>query len=202
MSHDPEEQNTWDFPDVNSEGGVENTHDFQEGYATEENVSVKTDKDPEIPAEAEPTEYEIKLKEVEILKHDCDVKLRYLGTLINKIESMDIVLDNDLIQIMQDIIQKVIKKIIHKELQTDPALLPSLILELKKLVPEQKKALISVMVSDADYATIKDAFSDAGFSLMPQADLAAGDIIVKSNAAEVRAILNDRIDQLLRPEHD
>lgn len=143
--------------------------------------------------------------EIENLKLEYERKLAYLNTLIKKLETPLSIFDDEFIGLMEEIIKKAVKKIICKDLATDQGIMLNIIAELKSAIQAQD-GIIHIYLSEIDYQNLlKDAcvVDDSGSTIIKMdAALSQGDIIIKSNFSEVRAILTERIDQILNANPD
>ena len=137
------------------------------------------------------------LAELENIKNEYKQKIELMTNIVTKLEEPLARLDDELIELMQEIIKKSVKKIILKEIKSDSKLISKMIKELTALIRNQN-GLITVYLSEADYKRLKgEKNKKTSFLFIVDPSLMEGDIIVKSNHAEVRAILNNRINQLL-----
>ena len=166
-----------------------NIHDFNKKI----NQVAEMEKSGEKPApKADPNEF---------LKVSYEKKLLTVNRLITKLNDTVSIMDNELYEIIQDIIQKTVKKIISREIASDPKLIRKMIAELKAVVADQN-GLVNVFISEADYKRINEENKEAALAVSVQEDLAEGDIVIKCNSTEIRALLEERIEHLLQAEDD
>ena len=135
--------------------------------------------------------------ELEILKCEYSEKLNLVNQILTKFENPMLVFDAELAQILQDIIKKIVKNIIHKEIKKTPNLLNGMIEEIEKLI-HQENGLVTVSLSETDYKRFVFDNKLPNASIHINSKLRGGDIIVKSNFTEVRAILNARLDRIIK----
>ncbi len=193
----------WSFPSVesvidNNEQLVrikENTDDDEDD--DDDNEKIKKEINDE-----KLSEIILQKEELNQLKIDYRNKIALTENILKQLESSISLVDDELIEIIQDIIKKSIKKLIFKEIAADPQLINKIITELKKLIQAQD-GLINVYLSEKDYQKI-EATDNSNPSLMFNVDpsLAEGDIVIKTNSTEIRAVLDERIEQLMRNPYD
>ena len=140
-------------------------------------------------------------QELQNLKEEYEKKIESINRIIEKLQDPSLIFDNDLIELLEDIIKSSVKKIIFRELQSDPGLIRNIITELTSLVSDEK-SVVTVYVSEQDNQRLfaeknKSRKTKTAPVVMVSSDLNEGDVIVKSNFKEIRAILNDRINQIL-----
>lgn len=135
------------------------------------------------------------------VKKEYEEKISHLNELLAKLKNPISILDEEIIDLMQDIVKKVVKKIIHHEVSQDPHLIKEMIEELCGALDE-KNGMVEVAISSDDYANMIDEEFKESLQLHQLDSLKSGDIIIKSNFTEIRALLNDRIEQLVRVQHD
>lgn len=152
--------------------------------------------EPEVD-ENEIIEYQV----LDKLKVDVESRIELLGQIVNQLKKPVSLINEELIELLQDIIKKIVKKIIFKEVTTDTAILPNMINELKSLI-DTKNGMTSVFLSPQDYNHLEADKHFASGLIEIDHSLSVGDIIIKSNYAEVRALLDERIEQVIRIEND
>ncbi len=203
MYHDETQQmNDWSFPEID----VPPLPTFDmEGEAETESDNAKVirqaDEAAEKAASVNQSINAAALIELDNLKREYEARINILNNLLNKLKNPTSILDEELIELIQDIVRKIAKKIICREIETDKTLLPQMINELKALI-DAKNGILSINLSQADYARLEAEQNQLSNLMSVDSNLQVGDIIVKSNFAEVRAVLNDRIEQLIRIQHD
>jgi len=135
--------------------------------------------------------------EAENLKNDYQKKLILLNTMIAKLENPLAILDTETLDWVQYIIKNAVKKIIYKELDVDPKWINKIIHELSGLIQSQNGP-VTVYVSEIDYKKINTDNASPTINLLKIDDsLIEGDVIVKSQFTEIRAVITERIDQIL-----
>jgi len=139
--------------------------------------------------------------ELDNLKREYESKIVILDNLLNKLKNPTSILDEELTELIQDIIRKIAKNIICREIEADKHLLPQMINELKALI-DAKNGILSIYMSPSDFARLDSEKNNLSGLTNVDNELGTGDIIIKSNFAEVRALLNERIEQLIRIQHD
>lgn len=140
-------------------------------------------------------------KELNKLKFEYENKIETLNTLLNELQNPAASINDELIEIMQTIIKKSIKLLISKEINLDPNLTKSIITELKKLIKD-KNGTIHVSVSEIDHQRLDSEKISADTLLTIDNSLKEGDVIIKSKSSEIRALLDERIEQMIKAQHD
>lgn len=152
--------------------------------------------------EDEKSEIEIKLRkmqdEVDELKLEYQSKLQVVNSIIEKCKQPLLEIDADLIDLVNFLINKTVRKIIHKEIQSDPKIIKKIIKELCDLM-QNKNGVMTVFVSEKDFNKMhgEDLELIPSIFIKSSDKLNEGDVIVKSNFCEIRAILNERINKLI-----
>lgn len=209
----PTELSEWTFPSVDAGNSVEvdlssafvpDVQEIKGGENSEwpeiDTGSGEVKEEPKLhpePKEAEVIHYQV----LDKLKLECEARLDTLDKMINKLKSPASLLGDELIELVEDIIRKVVKKIIFKEISTDNTVLPNMINELKSLI-DTKNGMTAVYLSAQDYQLLEEDKKQAMGLIEVDAALSSGDIVIKSNYAEVRALLNERMDQVIRIENE
>lgn len=139
--------------------------------------------------------------ELEDLKIQYEKKIDVANELIIELKNSLSMIDLDLINIIQEIIKKTVKKIILKEFEMDSNLITHLVTELQKYI-QSKEGYINVYLSEKDYQrfTVEEGQSLLNVSI--DHSLREGDIVLKSKSTEVRAILDESIDLLLKAHYE
>jgi flagellar biosynthesis/type III secretory pathway protein FliH len=194
------DNDNWSFPDVDFDDTVidELATFSEEFHFITGDLELTESNEPKLSAEV--LAHQSAENEIHELKSSYENKLKIVNNLIERIQHSVAVIDTEIINMIQDIINKVSKKIIHREIQTDSDLITKMIDELKAIVPVQN-SMINVCLSPYDYQQLCDDNQNPLLTMTQYESLAVGDIIIKTNTTEIRAILNDRIDQLLEVEH-
>lgn len=139
--------------------------------------------------------------EIDRLRMQFNNQVDLINKLVTKLKNPVSIIDEEIVELMQDIIKKLTKRIVIKEMTADASTIEHMIKELRNLI-DAKNGLIAVHLSSNDHANLQKLQSD--FTQIARIDntLTDGDIIIKSNFGEVRALLNERIEQLIRVDHD
>lgn len=135
------------------------------------------------------------------LKMDYESRIEMVNNIINQLKAPVSLINEELIELLQDIIKKIVKKIIYKEISTDLTVLPNMINELKSLI-DTKNGMTSVFLSEKDYQRLEADKNHPSQLIEIDHTLSSGDIMIKSNYAEVRALLDERIEQITRIENE
>lgn len=193
----------WSFPDVNIPG--ETNQEFNPIMEQLDKIinpeEEKKNSEEKKMFEAERLEIENLKKQYEMLKDEYEAKLQMVSQIVEKLKTPMVIIDDEIVVIMNDIIRQSIKKIIHKELNTDPQLILNIVNELKSYLQNQKQ-IMNIYLSENDFKKLDIEKNNLQEIISINNELSDGDIIIKSNATEIRAILNDMIDKLVRVEHD
>jgi len=200
---DAQQMNDWFFPEMDVPSLPAFTVEGEGEAGENTNVQVKkaADEAAEKIASANQSIHAAALIELDNLKREYEARINILDNLLNKLKNPTSILDEELIELIQDIVRKIARKIICREIEMDKTLLPQMINELKTLI-DTKNGILSINLSQADYARLEAEQNQLSNLMSVDSNLQMGDIIVKSNFAEVRAGLNDRIEQLIRIQHD
>lgn len=188
----------WAFPEVEvpvveSEGNVPAVAN-EEKMPTEEELAAQAIQEEEAKA------LEMQVNDFEKVKAEYEEKIAIMHAVMNKLKYPMSIIDDELIEIMLEIIRKSVSKIIHKEIQQDPSLMQKMITELMDLV-KTKDGMVTIYTSAQDYQFLNNE-SNQQLSLMNIDEaLKPGDVIIKSNSSEVRAMLDERIENLLRIQY-
>lgn len=203
-----EKLSEWSFPNVDIVKPI--FDDFNYGDASFANLITEEDTLP-LQAKSDPLHNEnqakydeevIKLRtELEDLKLQYEKKIDVANELIIELKNSLSVIDLDLIQLIQDIIKKTVKKIIRKEFEMDPDLISHLVNELQKYL-QSKEGLINVYLSEKDYERFTVDENQSLLNVSIDHSLSEGDIVVKSKSTEVRALLDEAIDLLLKAHYE
>jgi len=142
-------------------------------------------------------------RELELQQKEMDLQSKYnlINNILTKMQDPLTFFDDQLIHIIQDIIKKVIIKIIHKEITTDPTLIVKMVDGLKSLI-NTHDGLINLNLSEEDYKALQNISSNTNQSIHVDKNLTSGDIVIKTNDTEIRALLNERIDLLMGTLHE
>lgn len=193
----------WSFPDVNIV--VEVNEEFNPIMKQLEKIinpaeEKKMEEEKQI-KDAERIEIENLKNQYETLKNEYEVKLQAMSIVVEKLKKPMAMIDEEIVEIINDIIKQSLKKIIYKELNHDPELILNIIEELKTFI-QNKNQIVNIYLSETDYRRLDVEKNNLQDILTINAELNEGDVIIKSNSTEIRAILSDMIDKLIRMEHD
>lgn len=179
-----EEVNEWFFPKMEVKRESEKLLD-----------EIRKQDQPKPPVKSEEQiKLEQDLAELDRQKQACQQQYNLLTSILTKLNEPLAVIDDSLIDLFTDIIKGAIKNIINKEIKANPALLTKMVDDLKELLHD-KGGLINLFLSESD----AKQFQYEGSDLMVKTDpeLRSGDIVIKSNYAEIRMLLSERLDKML-----
>lgn len=142
-----------------------------------------------------------KMAHLEDLKKDFLNKIAILNKIFEELKNSPISIDEETIALIESVVKKSVKKLIHKEMQNDDSILPQMIGHLKSLI-EEKSNVLNIYVSHDDYQHIMEGNLLPNDSLSINPSLNSGDIVIKSNFTEISAILDERIEALIKVNHD
>jgi flagellar biosynthesis/type III secretory pathway protein FliH len=199
-----EEISEWSFPEVD-----ELTTDSQDDMFIEEvHGSDDIDFSDDIQQEVIPevnivgqTEADKIHEELFLLKIDYEKKIETISRILDKLHNPLANIDHDIVVLIQDMIKKIAQRIIHKEIILDAANIKIMIDDLQHLI-QGKNGLTNVYVSQADFDRIDGAGPHLDLMVQVDSALSDGDVIIKSNTSEVRGILSERIELLMKAEND
>lgn len=204
--------NEWSYPEVDRDFNPEvktqdafnftvqdNSINENEALVPQNNAQVNNNTNPAAKSievnEIDPNE--VIRNELNQLKTVYEENLNFLHDLLTKLKTPLSMIDEEVIVLVQDIIKKVVKKIIGKEIATDSSLLVTMINELKATIDNQN-GLLHIFISEQDKQKLLTENSTLAADFSVANDLHPGDIIIKSNTSEIRALLSERIEQLMR----
>lgn len=144
---------------------------------------------------------ELARQEIENLKIEYLIKIQLINNILKKVENPVSILDDEFIDIIQDLIKKAVKNIIHKEIKSNSKIMTKMIAELKSSI-KSKDGMLSVSLSENDYKRLNEKENRPSMQITVNPVLQDGDVIIKSNSTEIRAILNDRIDALFKVKNE
>jgi flagellar biosynthesis/type III secretory pathway protein FliH len=205
-----EESFDWIFPELETETSSEEDHELTVAREELEKSSIHKESNEEdneeVNKEEDSHEYTnevslINAIEIENIKTEYHEKIGVINTIIEKLKYPMSIIDDQLIEMVIDIIKKVVMKIIHKEIQGDPSIINNMIKELTSIV-NAKDGMVSIYLSQDDYQHLTKTEGMQEKTVSVDNTLKKGDIIVKSNFSEVRALMNERIDHLLRIQYE
>ena len=139
--------------------------------------------------------------EAEQLKQSYEQKIQNLQAILQKIAKPLEVLDDEIADLLETIIKRAVKKLIAKEITLDNKVMPQLIDQLKAMLPTEQ-AIIAIEISAQDHAELQNNEKFKDLPIVINNDLNQGDAIVKTKFAEVRAIIDERIEQLLKVQNE
>lgn len=222
MTKIPEaEQNNWSFPSMDMSDEASNEYDsstdifpeiegdFVKSSADEEDeddleakVPPKKEESKKVTnseLEALKAEYENK---IESIKKEYNQKIESVNRLLDELESPLSVFDNEIIDLIQFMIKKITKRIIYKEISADPEIIMNMINDLKQLLKSSADTIAEVYLSEEDFRKLDHQNNNPQLVIAKDDTLDEGDVIIKSNLNEIRAILTERIEQILGNKHD
>lgn len=140
--------------------------------------------------------FEQEKKELQNMADAYAMKMEILSNISKKLENPLMLLDDDLVDLIQEMLKKAVSKIINKEIKSDIKLVKSMIEELKASIPAQE-GIMTIYLSERDHKRIMTGDEPSeNYVIKANPSLNDGDIIIKSNKAEIKAILSDRIEKL------
>lgn len=190
-----DELSVWNFPDLK-----ELSHEDVNSLIVN-NVSIPKEEKFKIKeAEQENNENEqssVKQdNELENIKNEYNKKIELVNNLLVSLEKPLTLLDGELIELIQYIIAKSVKNIIYKEIKTDSKLMNKIVKELSSLI-DSKNGVVTIYLSEVDFNRLTEHDNSPSTIFKVNNSLSEGDIIIKSNFSEIRAVLNERINHLL-----
>lgn len=196
----------WNFPLISNEADTSDGHSI---YLDDSRIKLDLSVNQEVMNESVAL-YDQKInkqnhdKEQEknqLLQDELAKKIQLFSTVLDKLQQPLFILNEQLIELIEDVIKRITKKIIQKEIGEQKELLIQCINELMACI-KQTDGIVNVSISENDFQLIKNEseVDCAKFKIEPA--LSSGDFIIKSRFGEIRAILNERIEQLMRVEHN
>jgi flagellar assembly protein FliH len=174
-------QKDWIFPDMDNYKNPDEEYTRKLNQALREQVDIKN--------------------ELEKTKKSYEEKLTVVNELFQLVEDPVGEVSQEVLTLFHDILRKIAKKILLKEIEVDKSRLKVMVEEVRQLVKSQKD-MVTVCVSPKDAENFAEEKDKLKFRLTVDDTLATGDIMVKSQVSEIRAILSDRIDQLIKANYD
>ena len=204
---DPAES-VWSFPVLDLENELESEEMTDEELEAEANAVMQEGFNDNYAGEPENEERQVERRkdelakrEMELLREEYTKKIDFVNSLVKKLENPFKQFDNELIEITKSIIKKATKKLIHRELSLEPLLITEMVNELIVLVQE-KNSTLTVSVSGVDYNRIHSEHYQSSILFVIDNALTEGDIIIRSNVMEIRALIDEGIDRILGEKHD
>jgi flagellar biosynthesis/type III secretory pathway protein FliH len=193
----PEEIKIWAFPDFE----IEVSDNGANSYFMQSSVTVEV---PEEDKEAEKKEQNTSAMDaiaaltadLENLKKEYEKKLNIVNNLVQKFETPLLNMDQETVELIQYIIKKAAKNIIYKELTADTKLIKKIVKEIHELI-NARNGMVTAFLSEVDYNRLNETEESQSLIYKIDPSLTEGDVVLKSNHSEIRAILNDRINQIL-----
>jgi len=140
-------------------------------------------------------ENEAKKIELDNLKIEYEQKITILDNILNQLKTPLDTLDDEVIDMINAVIKKSIKNIIYKEIKLDQKILIEIINTLREQI-QKNDGMFDVYLSKEDADKLSKN-KDSKFSLKVDEKLLSGDLIIKSNTAEIRSVISERIDKIL-----
>lgn len=182
-----DEAESWQFPDVNFLSYAFTAEDEEEGEEDENEEAF--------------IENANQASALEILKNEYQTKVTFLNEIISRLKAPILNIDQSTIEIMEEIIKKLTMRLIKKELAAEPQQFRTMVDDLNKLISQQNETS-QVFVSKADYQNLINNEQNANLNLCIDESLTSGDVVIKSKYSELRAILTERVDQLMSLSHE
>ena len=184
-----EEIQEWKFPQIDISRHEE---DLIESVKENENEFDNQDEDDHAMIERQKQE----VLELERQKEELKNKIAIIDKISDQLKDPLHFVNEDLIDLIQIVIKKAVKNIISKEIKSDSSLINKMIDGLKELIQE-KNGMINVFMSEIDFKRFNHDETDNMIFVKSDGSLSEGDLIVKSNHAEIRAILTERLDKMI-----
>jgi flagellar biosynthesis/type III secretory pathway protein FliH len=197
----PKDSYEWTFPDMKSELDNADT-DLLGAYSAnnEDNDNVYNSTNEKEKKESQSADEESLHQEIKALKTDYEEKSAVFKNLFSQLQKTRQNFDNELIALIEDIIKKIVKKIIYKEISVDPGIMNEVINQLTLLI-QPTSGIVTVFMSESDYKQLYEADNTISNAVCVDNSLSRGDVILKSNFTELKAILNERLDQIIGVEN-
>lgn len=181
----------WQFPDV------------QEIRNEEAIVSEVIDEETQLQKQLAAESQQIAAERLQLAEtqQQLDEKLAYLESILEKIKNPLAMLNTDINEMMLIIIKRMTYRILQREISLNATDVQTMLDDLKNHLSNDNST-VRMEVSSVDFqqlATLTTIHKDL---LVENANLQRGDIIIKTNHAELNARLTQRIDELLRLQHD
>lgn len=144
---------------------------------------------------------EDEFNKLNLLRNEYETKIKLINNIFVKVTEISNHLDAEVINILDGIIRSSVKKIILREISFDSKIIADMIDALKSLLDHDQEYL-TIHVSPTDYLSLSSDDTDNVKNLKEDKSLNSGDIIVKSKYGEVRAIIDERINELIRISND
>lgn len=141
-------------------------------------------------------------EQLENLQSEYKKKIETVNQLITKLQNPLLVFDKEITELLEHIIKTAVKKIVIREIKTDHHVIHKMIEGLLTLSHEQKN-IVTVYLAETDYEQLQKVQNESlspenmTLSIKSDAALKEGDVVIKSDFSEIRALLVDRINQLM-----
>jgi hypothetical protein len=139
--------------------------------------------------------------ELNLIKLEYEKKLELLNQVTQKLENPLAIINEQMIETVHFIIKKCVRCLIYKEIKSDPKLINRISKEVSELITAED-GMISIQISEADYSRLSDSIDNSKWIYKVNPDLSEGDVIVQTKYAEVRAILNTRLNQMIGTKYE
>jgi flagellar biosynthesis/type III secretory pathway protein FliH len=194
-----ETSNGWAFPDLNS---IMDDANFSEKESRAPELDEKDKRLLELEACLTAKNQEIVqlTNELTKLNEAKSEEADRLIALTQSIHNIIPLIKTEIIHLVSDMVGKISHKVIQREVTTNQQLMMDLI---HAYVLELGKAeLIQIEVSPSDYEKMKQLPFDTKAKWQVNAELQPGDILVTSEIAGIRLVLNDLINRMVSEHHE
>jgi flagellar biosynthesis/type III secretory pathway protein FliH len=178
----------WDFPELPDPMGH---------LVPNNNMDISSFSDEDEEAEDEKAKLE---QELASLKAEYEHKIQLLNNMMHEIKSMGDLFDQEMIQVMQLLIKKICKKIIIKEVTNDADVLCQMIQEVMKDINEDD--LVCIFLSEQDFNLIKTEQLPFTQYIKIDPQLSVGDMKIRKKTGEIIALLDNRIELVMKSNHE
>ena len=178
MGNQDEKNNGWAFPDINPR------HDalIDENEAPDVAVLMQ--------------ELATLRKDYQALYNEYEQNKQISMAIFERLTQSSKYIEDELIDEIRNIINSICNKLIQRELLQDQQLLVDIIEHLKKSL-DNNNGPISIYVCEKDYNTLKSVAHPLSDVVKVDKLLNVGDVILQSNVSEIRAVINENINNLL-----
>lgn len=195
----------WKFPDlditqnINDAISLESVMEFD---SIDDQLAIQTsDNSDSIINNADNAVNLADMNEVDSLRNEYESKIKILESMISKLTNPLSCIDNEILDILRSIIKKLVKHIINQELKDDPLILNNVINELMGLSQSQT-GKITIAISENDYNRLNMKEQSMKDLVIIDNTLSDGDVVIKSNNSEIRAIVDERIEKILGEKNE
>jgi flagellar biosynthesis/type III secretory pathway protein FliH len=193
---DIDDLDEWNFPFLNPETHQFDTDRFLFGDGEGAVFEAPKEPTPEEKLAALKEQYE---QELVAIKKEYIEKAELLNQTIKKINQAADQLDAEFTQLVEAMIKRIATKIIGREIELDKMLLPKIIEELKGNL-HTGNGPVRIYLSATDFAKLE--LNDPAVQINIDDTLQSGDVVIKTTYNEIYALLSERIDRLMRIDHE